>query len=717
MADQAAFASCRICAGRCGLRLTLDADQHIMTIHGDKSNPLTRGYACIKGLKLHEAHYSPQRLHHPLKRRPDGSFEQISLEQALDEIAAHLARLINADGPQSIAAYKGTMTYTNVLANETLRAFLSALGSTAFYSTMTIDQSAKWVTCERLGAWAAGKDPFESADVLMMVGTNPLVSLATFNFALQNPVKQMREAKARGMKLIVIDPRLTETARHADLHLQPLPGEDPWILACLLNIILAQGWHDREFCSAHVEGLEHLRQAVAAFTPERVAARAGVTASELLAAARLFAEPIAVSAGVRRKRGSAASGTGPNMAPHANLAEHLLECLNVVCGRFARPGDRVMNPGVLGPRRPRRAEVIAPGRGWEHGAKAPGGYGMLFGERMTGALADDILSDDPGRVRALIVSGGNPALAVPGARHIAEALGRLDLLVTIDPFLTPTARLSHYVLPPRMMLERHDVFDRTYETIVTFAPYGHYDRPVIEPPAGSEAVEDWVLFWELAGRLGRAIELEGEVLDMRTRPSSEELIALLLRDSQVSFADLQRHAPGHIFDLPPMRVEPGDPASRARFVVAPKDVVAELAALGGVAPSREPAFPYRLAVRRLRDVQNTMYHVTPETRARTPTNFALLHPSDLEALGLQDGDWGRIVSAHGEIIARTRADPSVRPSVVSMTHGWGALPLDKGREPGVNVNLLTSGADGRDPINAMPVMTAFGVRLERLAEA
>ena len=714
MSDQAAFASCRICAGRCGLRLSLDAGGRIVAIHGDKTNPLTRGYACIKGLKLHEAHYSPERLHHPLKRRSDGSFEQIPLEQALDEIASHLARLIQADGPQSIAAYKGTMTYTNVLANETLSAFLRALGSTAFYSTMTIDQSAKWVTCERLGVWAAGKDPFETADVLLMVGTNPLVSLATFNFALQNPVKQMREAKARGMKLIVIDPRLTETARHADLHLQSLPGEDPWILACLLNIILAQGWHDREFCSAHVEGLEHLRQAVAAFTPERIAARGGVTASELLEAARLFAEPVAEGAGVRRKRGSAASGTGPNMAPHANLAEHLLECLNVVCGRFARPGDRVMNPGVLGPRRPRRAEVIPPRRGWEDGAKAPSGYGMLFGERMTGALADDIQSNGPGRVRALIVSGGNPALAVPGAHGIAEALGQLDLLVTIDPFLTPTARLSHYVLPPRMMLERHDVFDRTYETIVTFAPYGHYDHPVIEPPEGSEAVEDWVLFWELARRLGCTIELDGVALDMRRRPSSEELIALLLRDSQAPFADLQRHASGHIFDIAPMQVEPGDPASEARFVVAPGDVVAALAELANADQPTEATFPYRLAVRRLRDVQNTMFHTTPESRARTPTNLAHLHPSDLEALGLQDGDRARIVSAHGEIVARTRADPTMRPSVVSMSHGWGALPRDEGGEPGVNVNLLTSGTERRDPINAMPVMTGFHVRLERL---
>jgi anaerobic selenocysteine-containing dehydrogenase len=712
--EREAFASCRICAGRCGLRISLDDDGRILAIHGDKANPLTRGYACIKGLKLHEAHYSPERLHHPLKRRPDGGFEPIPLGQALDEIAERLERLIEDGGARSVAAYKGTMAYTNALANEMMAAFLRALGSPALYSTMTIDQSAKWVSHERLGGWGAGKDPFETADVLLMVGTNPLVSLATFNFALQNPVKQMKEAKARGLKLIVIDPRLTETARHADLHLQPLPGEDPSILAGLLHIVLAEGWHDAAFCAAHVAGLDALRRAVAPFTPDLVAQRTGVEAGALVEAAVLFAEPLQEPGGVRRKRGSAASGTGPNMAPHGNLSEHLLECLNVVCGRFARPGDRVMNPGVLGPRRAWRAEVIPPLREWERSDKSPSGFGMLFGERMTGALADDILAEGPDRVRALIVSGGNPALAIPGAHDIARALRRLDLLVAIDPFLTPTARLAHYILPPRMMLERHDVFDRTYETIVTFAPYGSYDEPVIAPPEASEAVEDWVLFWELARRLGHELEVDGVALDMQRRPASEDLIALLLRGAQVPFEDLRRRPAGRIFDLPPMEVEPGDPSSRARFEVAPADVIAELAGVAATARPIEADFPYRLIVRRVRDVQNTMYHTTPESRARTPTNCAHLHPSDLQTLNLVDGDHARIVSAHGEVIVPTAADPSIRPGVISITHGWGALPDANGPEPGVNVNHLTSGTQDRDPINAMPVMTAIPVRIEPL---
>ena len=707
--------ACRICAGNCALKVDLDDQGFITAIHGDREDPVTRGYACIKGLTLHEAHYSSERLHHPLKRRPDGSLAPIVLDEALDEIADRLSGLIDRHGPNAVAAFKGTMAYTNFLANAMLPAFLGALGSSALYSTMTIDQSAKWVTFERLGGWAAGKDPFEVADVLLMVGTNPLVSLSTFNFALQNPVKQMREARQRGLKLVVIDPRRSETAQHADVHLQSLPGEDAVVLAGLLHVIFERGWHDAEFCRLHVDGLDRLKRAIAPFTPSYVAERASIAAADLVAAAALFAEPMRDARGERRKRGSAASGTGPDMARHANLAEHLLECLNVVCGRFARPGDSVPNPGVLGPRLTRTAEVIPPRRSWEaHGPRSPSGYGMLFGERMTGSLPDDILADAANRVRALIVVGGNPASAIPQTDKTVRALGDLDLIVTIDPFLTSTSRLADYILPPRMMFERFELGSRDYESIVLQKPYVHYTRPIIEPPAGSQCVEDWVVLWELARRLGRVIELDGVRLDMRRRPTSEQLMALLLRQSAVPFEEICNGDGGRIFDAEPMQVQPGNPSPAARFAVVPADVLAELKKVRSEPPA-EPGFTHRFAVRRVRDVQNSMYHRLPTISQRMSANPAFLNPEDLAALGFTDGQRAAIISPHGRVTAVVRGDITLRRGVVAMSHGWG--PVSAGDdEPGTNVNLLTS-AEPRDPINAMPVMTGFPVRLELLNDA
>lgn len=701
---------CGICAGMCALVLRLDDEGEVLDIRGDRDDPLTAGYACIKGLQLPEAHRSPERLLRPLKRLPDGRFEPIGLEQALDEIGERLRAIRERDGPDAIGAFRGTLSYSNYM----LPSWVRSIGSHGFYSTMTVDQSAKWVTFERLGGWAAGREPFASAEVMLLVGANPLVSLSTFNFRNQHPVASMRAAKARGLKLIVIDPRRTETARYADLHLQPLPGEDPCVLAGLLRIILDEGWEDAGFCARHANGLEALRRSLAPFTPDYVAARAGIDAAQLRAAAEMFGRR---APGQARKRGSAASGVGPDMAPHSNLAEHLLECLNVVCGRYARAGDSIPNPGVIGPRAMRRAQAISPRRSWESGYRsAVGGYGMLFGEKMSGALCDEILAPGPGGVRALIVDSGNPASALPDQPKTVRALRALELLVVIDPFLTGTAQLAHYVLPPPMLLERPALPPRDYETIVIPVPYSHYAPAVLRPPRDSDLADPNYVFWALAQRMGVALVFDGVALDMETPPGTDELLALTARHGQVAFEEIRRHPGGRIYPVEPQLVEEADPATAGRFELMPADVAAELAA---VACERDEAraagFTHRLAGRRMRDVQNTMYHHLPVIRARHPGNPAWLNPDDLAVAGLADGETVRIVSPHGSVRAVVRADDTVRAGVISMTHGWGGTSdaPEHDLEQGSSTNRLTSTDAGRDPINAMPVMTAIPVRIER----
>ena len=695
---------CRICAGMCALQFTVEGGR-IVAAHGDKRNPLTQGYVCIKGTTAHEAQYSSERIRHPLKRRADGSFEPIGLERALDEISQRVSEIMERHGADSVAGFRGTMNYSNSTANFMLPAFVRALGSRSFFSTMTVDQSAKWVTFERLGGWAAGRDSFDVAEVLMFVGTNPLVSLSTFNFFLQHPVKAMHAFKARGGKLIVIDPRMTETARHADIFLQPLPGEDVTLMAGLLHVILESGWYDAPFCERWVKDLWRLRDAVASFTSSYAAQRAGVREDDLIAAARLLAHEC--------KRGSAASGTGPDMAPHSNLAEHLIECLNVVCGRYARAGDRVPNPGVIGPRNARRAQVISPQRSWEQGTKSRLGYGTLFGEMMSGVLAEEITTPGPGRLCALFVDGGNLVNSIPDQRKIAAALKDLELLVTIDPFMTNTARLSHYVLPPRLMFERSDISARDYEIHTVFRPYAAFATPVVEPPPGSEVTDDWYVFWSIARRLGKTIAFDGVPLAMDTPPTTEALLRILTRHSSLSFEQLQATGSGDFVDVPPLFVEAAVPEARGRFDVIPDDVRAELAAVRAEQPSG--GFTHRLAVRRLREVQNTMYHRLPSVRRRMPFNSAYLHPLDMSELGVAYGDRIRIESRHGAVVTGVQADASMRRGVVSMAHGWGALPDESNsyREAGASTNLLIGTDAQLDPINAMPVMIGVPVNVRR----
>src|SRR5690606_15998512 len=497
---------CRICSANCGVNITVE-DGRLVDVRGDHDDPMSLGSPCVKGIQAVAAHYAPDRVLQPLKRQPDGSFAPIDIDLALDEIAAKLRQLLDTDGPESIGAYRGGGAFLNDAATNVSRDFLDAIGSHKFFSTITIDQSAKVVTAGRLGDWQGGRQSFDSCDVIMMVGSNPLVSIQGNVFDVRNPNKRMKEARARGLKLIVIDPRLSETARHADVFLQPYPGEDPTLMASLLHVILREGWEDREFCQRWVADLDDLRRAVAPFTPEYAAHRAGVAAAGVEGAARLFA--------LESRRGFAGSGTGPDMAPRSNLAEHLLECLNVVCGRYLREGERVGNPGVLQAREVRKAQVLPAQRWWEHSYRSRiNGYGSLLGDMPTGIMADEMLTPGPGQVKAFISHGSNLVNSIPDQLKITRALRGLELLVTIDPYMTETARLSHYVLPPPMMYERPDTTGYYAETMLCPVPYARYTPAVVPPPPGSALVEDWYPFWALARRLGVTLTYEGVPLPM-----------------------------------------------------------------------------------------------------------------------------------------------------------------------------------------------------------
>jgi anaerobic selenocysteine-containing dehydrogenase len=716
MSTKEAKSFCRICIGACGTVLTLDENDRIVAIRGDKDHPASSGYVCVKGLQAPEAHNGPQRLLHPLKAMPDGSFRRIALEQALDEIADKLRRIIERDGPEAVAAFRGTQSGLNSTAYYMLPDWTRAIGSPSLFSTMTVDQSAKWVCVERLGVWAAGRHPFHESDVLMVFGGNPLVSISTVGFDTINVAKQIKDAKARGLKLIVVDPRFTETARHADLFLQPLPGEDSAIAAGLLRIILTEGWEDREFCARYVDDLDGLRRGVEPFTPEYVAARAGIPASQLRQAAELFA--------LRAKRGAAISGTGPDMAPHSNLAEHLIECLNVVCGRYLRAGDRVANPGVLNPPKPRRARVIPPRRSWESGHRSRiRGIGMLYGEMMAGILADEILTPGKGQIKAMIVDGGNPANSLPDQRKTVGALRALELLVTIDPVMSNTSKLSHYILPPKLQYERADLpTTRDYETLFFHIPFSQYASAVAKPPADSEVVDDWYVFWALARRLGRTIVYDGVPLDMSDVPASGDLISIVTRNSRVPIEEIKKYPGGKIFDAEPQYVEPARD-SGGRFAVIPHDVAAELVQVASedIAPSDirssgHRSFTHRLSVRRMREVSNTMYQELPAIHRRRPYNPAWINPQDLATMGLASGDRVEIVSDHGRITAIVQEDESVRSGVVSMTHGWGGLPDEAVdyEQAGASISLLVSGDRDVETINAMPRQSAIPVNIVRI---
>lgn len=705
MVTRKAQSFCRLCMGHCGVRVSVDEDDRVVSIDADRDDPFTLGYACFKGLQSGAAHNSPDRIVRPLKRQPDGSFEPISIEQALDEIAARLQPVLKHHGPAAIGGYKGGGAFFTSSSLMMVNDWLRALGSPKAFSTVTIDQSAKYVTAGRLGVWPAGRDPFHRGEVFLIVGGNPLVSISTVGFDTRNPAKRLKQAQQRGMKLIVIDPRRTETARNADVFLQPRPGEDAILLAGMLRLILENNWHDQDFCARHVTDLDELRKSLQPFTLDHVARRAGVPAQQVVEATELFA--------LQSNRGAATSATGPDMSPHSNLAEHLVELLNVVCGRFIREGEEVPNPGAILPRWPRKAEVIPAQRWWDEGYHSRFGFGLLDGELPTGSLLDEILEPGADRLRALLVHGGNPALAMPDQRRTVEALGSLDLLVCIDHRMTATAELAHYILPPTLQYERSDLPMFIYEALLFPEPFTRYTPAVASPPQGSEVCDDWYYFWGLAQRLNLQLSYWGQPLDMTTPPTTDELLQIAAQHCPLSLEEIAAHPHGLVLDGPAVLVEPGDSAEIGGFTTMPEDVARELSIV--LTEEDDDAFPYRLAARRERDALNSACKDLPAIKKRLPLNPAYMNPSDMAREHIHDDERVVIESRHGALEALARADPDLRSGVVSITHGFGNLPgrRQEGACAGVSTNLLTSSVHDRQAINAMPRLSGIPVSVRK----
>ncbi len=696
--------------GTCGMVLSLDEVGHLTGIRGDRDDPQTRGFACFKGLRAVEAHNNPARILRPLKRLADGTRIEIPLEQALDEIAERLSAVRTEYGADAVAGYKGGGAFFTASAVVMLNDFMRALGSPKTYSSVTIDQSAKAVAAGRLGMWLPGKLPNDKCGVMLLVGTNPMVSVNP-PFDCRNPVKRMKEARARGMKLIIIDPRRTETAQFADLLIQPLPGEDPTLIAGIIREMLVNGWYDAAFCDAHVADLDMLRAAVEPFTLDYVEARADVPAAQVTEAARLFG-----GAGLS---GLAGSSTGPDMGPYSNLAEHLIETMNVLAGAFIREGEPIPNPGAILPRYPRPAQVSPADRPWENGPTSRiDGSGSMMDEMMTGVMADEILTPGDGQVRAMIVHGGNPASSVPDQAKIVRALRSLDLLVCIEPILSITAELADYVLPPRLQYERADMHFWLYESMIyRDAPFARYTPQVVTPPEGSDLTDDWYVFWSLAKRMGLQLTYLGEPLDMTDVPSTDALLAIVSRHSAMPFDELKRQPHGAVVDETVQLAEPAQPGWQGRFTLMPDDVAGEVKLVLGEYPAEEAMYDFRLAVRRLRETMNSVGRDLPTTRKRQPFNRAYVNPGDLAERGIVDGDEVRIRSRHGEIVAVAEGDPTLRSRVVSIAHGFGGLPDPKGGnrgyyQDGVSTNLLLED-ERRETINAMPRMTGIPIAFSR----
>jgi anaerobic selenocysteine-containing dehydrogenase len=713
---QVRTAICRFCHAFCGLNVTIDHGK-VVKVLGDIENPMYHGYSCIKGRQLADQHYHLERLLAP-QARVEGKSTTIGSEQALDQIAAKLSQLIDAHGPRSVALYTGTYAFPYPAGSAMANAFMAAIDSPMKFASGSIDQPGKPMAIAFHGRWHAGPHAFADSDTWMLVGANPVVSKGG-GIPQNTPGKRLHDALKRGMRLIVIDPRVTESARRAHLHLQCKPGEDPTILAGIIKVIIDEALYDEAFLASDVDGFEELREAVAGFTPDYVAHRAGVPSQQIEEAARIFAGA---------ERGMTTAGTGPNMAPRGTLTEYLVLVINTLCGRWLREGEKMPNPFALLPERRGRAEA----------EPKPDAFG--FGEHLrvrdltdsvsgltAAALADEILLEGEGQVKALINVGGNPMAAWPDQLKTFEAMNTLELNVALDIKMSATAKLADYVLPPKLGLETPAI-SQPNEGIWFYGfstgfpePYAMYQPALIDPPENSDLLEEWEVFYGLAQRMGLALEFAGQPLDMENKPNTDELFEMMCSGSRIELAEVKKHPHGHIFDDPSIVVVGKDPDCEEKLDVGNVHMIEELHEVraepisdhGGYAG--EMHFSHRLVSRRMNDVYNSSGRDIPRLVANHRYNPAYMNPDDIDDLGLHDGDVVEISSGHATILGVVEAAKDVRSGVVSMAHAFGDAPQhDKDVfYIGSNTGRLTNVDENYDPRTGMPRMSAIPVNIKR----
>ncbi|MFD0147004.1 MULTISPECIES: molybdopterin oxidoreductase family protein [unclassified Streptomyces] len=724
---------CPLCEATCGLTLTLDGTR-VTGARGDRDDVFSQGFICPKGASFGEVDADPDRLTGPLVRK-DGILQEATWEEAFDTIAERIRPLTETYGPNAVGLVLGNPNVHTMAGGLYPPLLIGALRTRNLFTASTLDQMPKHVSSGLLfgDPFAIPVPDLDRTGHLLMLGANPLDSNGSLCTAPDFPGK-LKALRRRGGTLTVVDPRRTRTARLADRHVAIRPGTDALFLAALVHTLFAEGLADLGIPLAdRVEGVDDVREAVREFTPEAVAAACDLDAATIRTVARELAA--APTAAVYGRMGS-------STVTHGTLANWLVDVLNVLTGNLDRPGGALFPLSATAPA-PRPA---GPGRGFALGrwSSRVSGHPEAKGELPMAALAEEIETEGEERIRAVITIAANPVLSAPDGLRLDRALGSLDLMVAIDPYLNETTRHADVVLPPPPP-SRSPHFDFSFNGLavrnqVRFTPAvvpledGRMDECEIHarlilavsgmhgaPPS---AVDDLAIGTTLAKAVTQehsplyGADPEAVAAGLSGAGGAERRLDLMLRlgPYDLTLDDLLR-AP-HGIDLGPLEPRlPGLLRTRSgRVELLPEPIAADLPRLRA-ALDAPPGGLVLVGRRHLRS-NNSWLHNAPSLNSGSNRCTLHVHPADADRLGLADGKPARIAAEGGALEVEVEITDAVRSGVVSLPHGWGhdrpgtRLAVAEAR-PGVNVNQLLDGSR-LDPLSGTAVLNGFPVELAPL---
>ena len=732
-AERTVHRICPLCEACCGLELKVSGNK-VISIRGHDEDVFSRGYICPKGVSLKDLHEDPDRLRKPLVKR-DGKFVETSWEEAFAEIERRLPPILAQHGPDAVAALAGNPSVHKFGLITYFARLARALGTRNIFSASTLDQMPKQLSVGLMfGHWLSFPVPdIERSDFLLIIGANPMVSNGSL-WTVPDFRGKAKAMRARGGRIVVVDPRRTETAEVADAHHFIRPGADVYFLLGMVHTLFDEKLVRLGRLAEHVAGVAEVESAVKDFSPEKVAVRCGIEAGTIRNLARELA---------RSERAAVYGRMGTCVQEYGTLCSWLIDVLNVLTGHLDREGGAMFAKAAAFAAntagKPGIGKGVAIGRRKSRVSSAP----EVMGEFPMVCLAEEIETPGEGQVKALFTVAGNPVLSAPNGPRLAAALDKLDFMVSVDIYLNETTRHADVILPGSSPLEdlHYDIAFPQF----AFRNCARFSEPVFDRTDGQPP--EWQILLRLAAiAQGKGVNADVERMDdelfaedvrRAVGEHADAVLAALAQpkgpERQIDFAlrlgpygDMfgrksgginlakVKAAPGGI-DLGPLqpRIPEVLRTPSGKIELAPAMLLEDLQR-----PAAELAKPApELVVIGRRHVRscNSWMHNLP-TLAKGPFRCtALVNPSDAQRYGLQDGGQARISGKGRVIVAQVEVSDEMMPGVVSLPHGWGhdvpdtrmALAAER---PGANVNAVLD-ESRRDPLSGNAVLNGIPIEM------
>jgi anaerobic selenocysteine-containing dehydrogenase len=737
------YRTCPLCEATCGLELRLDG-RDIALVRGDRDDVFSHGFLCPTGTALKQLESDPDRLHRPQVRRGD-SWHEVSWDDAFAEVERGLTSILDRHGRDAVAMYIGNPNVHNLAGTLYNRVLIQALRSTNIYSASTVDQMPKQVSAGLMFGTALSIPipDIDRTDHLLILGANPFASNGSLMTAPDYPGR-LRALRARGGKLVVVDPRRSKTAEEADEHLFIRPGTDAHFLFAIVHTLFDERLVSLGNVADHLVGVDDVERLARDFAPESVAPVCGIDAETIRRTARELAA--APRAAVYARIGTCTQEFG-------TLASWLVDVVNTLTGNLDRPGGAMFTKPAAGSANTGGSPGV--GRGVRFGRRRSRVRGLpeMYGELPVVCLAEEIETPGEGQVRGMITVAGNPVLSTPDATRLDRALASLEFMVSVDIYRNETTRHADVILPPEGALARGHYDLAFYQ--LSIRNIANYSPPVVdlEPGemaeaeillrlagavAGEGAAADPAALDDLvvAGLVQKAVQRTGSNVEGRdpdellaalsSRRGPERILDLMLRTgpygdgfgadrSGLSLRVLE--ATPHGVDLGPLqpRIPEVLRTPTGKVELAPEPIVDDVARLRSSLARGQNGEMVLVGRRDLRSNNSWMHNLDVLVKGKERCTLHL-HPADADRLSLADGDTACVRSRSGEVAVTVEVTDAIMPGVVSIPHGWGhgvdgADLAVAAKRPGVNSNVLAD-AELYDPLSGNAVLNGIPVRVE-----